>query len=353
VSVIDCSNEMSAFHADEVTLGKPQQDVMRGRRDNGRTRLEKGLERDDYAPPKMHSQGSYAMRTMAQDPQNDYDIDDGAYFWREDLKDAQGNDLGPLAARERVCKALRQDERLAYNATVKTNCVRQVYPEGYHIDIPVYRITESTDWSGKTTEKYEHASGDSWVASDARAVTRWFNDLVGDLNAGESDGSQMRRITRLTKKFARSRKPWKSQTTTGICMTKLVVDHFVSHEREDVALRETWKNIHAALQWSSRVDHPVVPGAALAQAGDAKLAFFKDRLGEALKSLEVLDDKECTRKKARRTWDDVFNTSFFSDRPDQDDGNTGGDGGGGKGRSAFGTVSGGVERRDDGGRRFG
>lgn len=349
MSIIDCSGEMTAFHAEKVTLGKAQQDEMRARRDAGRTRLKTGLERDDHAPPDMHAQGSYAMRTMTQDPQNDYDIDDGAYFWKDDLKDADGKDLAPLAARQRVCKALKRDDRLKNGAIVKTNCVRQPYPEGYHIDIPVYRVTKIEDASGSTIKQYEHSSGDNWTVSDARAVTRWFNGLVGELNAGQSDGSQMRRVTKLTKKQARSRTPWKAQTTSGICMTKLVVDHFVQHDREDVALRETWKKIHGALQWSLRVAHPVIVGGTLAQEGDAEVAFFRDRLGEALKKLEALDAAVCTRKKARKVWDDVFNTSFFSDRPVHDDD----DDGGGKGRTAFGTVSAGVERRNDGGRRFG
>ena len=145
MSVIDCSKEMSAYHAEEVTLGKAQQDEMRGRREAGETRLKTGLERDDHEPPDMAAQGSYAMRTMTQDAQNDYDIDDGAYFSKDDLKDANGNYLTPLAARERVCRALKRDDRLKHDAVVMTNCVRQPYPEGYHIDIPVYRVTETTD----------------------------------------------------------------------------------------------------------------------------------------------------------------------------------------------------------------
>jgi hypothetical protein len=243
------------------------------------------------------------MRTMIQDAQNDYDIDDGAYFWKNELKDKEGNYLTPLAARQRVCKALKRDDRLKHDAIVKTNCVRQPYPEGYHIDIPVYRVDEVTEWSGNVVERYEHASGDSWVVSDARAVTRWFNDRVGELNAGESDGSQMRRVTKLTKKLARGRPAWKAKTTSGICMTKLVVDNFVDDERDDVSLRETWKKIHAALRWSTRIGHPVIAGATLAGDNDAGVAFFRDCLGDALKKLEALDDPDCTRKKARKIWE--------------------------------------------------
>ena len=97
----------------------------------------------------------------------------------------------------------------------------------------------------------------------------------------------------------------------GTCMTKLVVDHFLDDDCDDIALRGTWKNIHAALEASLRVEHPVIVGGTLANEGDAEVAFFRDCLCDALQKLETLDDPGCTRKRARSVWDDVFSTSFF------------------------------------------
>jgi hypothetical protein len=344
---IDCHNEMTGFHRDKVTLSNTQQSEMRKRRDAGRTRLENGLNEAKKPQPKeIRSQGSYQMRTMVQDDDNDYDIDDGAYFASDDLKDGAGVALTPLVARQRVCDALVWDGRLKQEATVKRNCVRQVYAAGYHIDIPVYRIVITEDENDEPVEYYELASGDDWTRSDARAVTRWFNGLVGELNAGESDGSQMRRVTKLTKKFAR-RAGWKNGTTSGICITKLVVDHFQdSADRDDKALRETWKAIDKQLQKSTEIDHPVLD-TKLASAGDAEVAFFRDCLSGALKTLKVLDESDCTRKQAREAWDEVFDTDFFAKQPDNN-----GDDGGGKG-SAMKVTSVETARRNDGGGRFG
>lgn len=343
---IDCHSEMTNFHRENVTLGTKQQDEMRTRRDAGRTRLENGLtEAKKPQPREVRSQGSYQMRTMVQDPDNDYDIDDGAYFASGDLKDDAGNALSPLAARQRVCNALAWDGRLKEVATVKRNCVRQVYSAGYHIDVPVYRIVTTKDAKGDSVEHFELASGDEWTRSDARAVTRWYNGLVGELNAGESDGSQMRRVTKLTKKFAR-RKGWKNDTTSGICITKLVVDHFrFSDGRDDKALRETWKAIDAKLQKSTEIDHPVLANK-LASADDEGVAFFRDCLSDALEALEVLDKSDCTRKQARGAWDEVFDTDFFTKQPDSSDAD--------KVKGGFLEVTS-VEtaRRHDGGGRFG
>lgn len=344
---IDCHSEMTRFHRDNVTLSNKQQGEMRTRRDAGRTRLENGLNEAKKPQPKeVRSQGSYQMRTMVQDDENDYDIDDGAYFASDDLKDDAGVALMPLAARQRVCDAVVWDGRLKQEATVKRNCVRQVYAAGYHIDIPVYRIVTTKDENDEPVAHYELASGDDWTRSDARAVTRWFNSLVGELNAGESDGSQMRRITKLTKKFAR-RAGWKNKTTSGICITKLVVDHFqYSADRDDKALRETWKAIDKKLQKSTEINHPVLD-TKLATAGDDAVTFFRDCLSSALKTLEVLDNSDCTRKQVREAWDDVFDTDYFTGQPDNN-----GDDSGGKG-SAMKVTSVETARRNDGGGRFG
>lgn len=344
---IDCHSEMTGFHRDNVTLSNKQQSEMRTRRDAGRTRLANGLnEAKKPLPKKFRSQGSYQMRTMVQDDGNDYDIDDGAYFASDDLKDDYGVALTPKAARQRVCDALVWDGRLKQEATVKRNCVRQVYAAGYHIDIPVYRIVTTKNGNGDPVKHYELASGDEWTCSDARAVTRWFNNLVGELNTGELDGSQMRRVTKLTKKFAR-RAGWKHQMTSGICITKLVVDYFqYGADRDDKALRETWKAIYKKLQKSTEIDHPVL-ATKLAQAGDEAVTFFRDCLSGALKTLEVLDKSDCTRKQAREAWDDVFQTEFFTKQPD----NNGNDSGGKC--SAMKVTSVEMARRNDGGGRFG
>jgi hypothetical protein len=146
MTLIDCNKEMKGYHSEKVTLSNTDQSEMRDRRDNGRKRLENGLTRSFHPLPKeFSSQGSYAMRTMIQDDLCDYDIDDGIYFDKEDLKDGDDNYLGAQDARKRVRKALK-DDRLAYDAVVKTNCVRQLYPDGYHIDIPVYRSFVTKDF---------------------------------------------------------------------------------------------------------------------------------------------------------------------------------------------------------------
>lgn len=319
--MFDCNKEIKAFHDEKVTLTANDRTDMRGRRDSGRVRLDKGLGRDGHALPSCHSQGSYAMHTMVQDDTYDYDIDDGAYFKRKDLQGDGGRDLTPDEAKKRVCSALNQDDRLAYDAEIHDNCVRQRYPKGYHIDIPVYRINAGEDDDGNSIEWYELASSKGWVKSDAREVTRWFTRAVSD--AGDDNGRQLRHVVRLTKAFARSRPEWKEETASGILLTTLVQGEFVAVPgRDDESLRTTLQRISKRLANSLIVGHPVNDGN-LSDANDKKATFFRDKLKDALKTLEILDGNP-TRSEARKAWDDVFNTSFFSKQPTPKSGSDGG-----------------------------
>lgn len=346
--VFDCSSEISKYHDDKVTLGEDERRDMSQRRDSGRTRLKSGLDEANHPHPKMiHSQGSYQMRTMVQDAECDYDIDDGVYFRPEDLRDANGSELTPLQARQRICDALTHDQRFAKPAEVRSNCVRQEYQAGYHIDLPVYRIQIEDEGTDNEQEIYELASKDTWELSDARSVTKWFKDKIHELNGEDGeDGFQLRRLVRLTKAFARSRDDWKAQTTSGITITKLTVDEFCAVAgRDDEALLNTWKAIEARLKTSTRIEHPVNP-THLAGDYDDKVRFFQEKLTKALKTLELLAPSDCTRNEARDAWDSVFNTTYMGRLPDPQDTN------GGK-KAIFIATESKSDTRDDGNGRYG
>ena len=125
----------------------------------------------------------------------------------------------------------------------------------------------------------------------------------------------MAKVTRMTKFHGRSRDDWKKSTTSGICITRLVVDHFQWCEnRLDSSLRKTWQEISNQLHQSLEIAHPVYDGKNLAEEYDVEVMFFRDRLDEALSELKVLDDPNCTRTKARNAWDKVFDVTFFANQ---------------------------------------
>lgn len=300
--MFDCSRDVLGYHDDEVTLKLSQRTEMRDRRNSNRDRLKARIA---IAPKKFIKQGSYAMKSMVQDPDKDYDIDDGVYFDREDLKDKNGKDMSARDARQMVRDALK-DDRFNKQPEVRNNCVRIYYNEGYHVDMPVYRIQGDT---------YELATGDSWASSRAADVEDWFDKKNEALSPDETNGRQFRRIVRDFKKFSRSRRAWKKSIASGFTITKLVSEHYVADkDREDRALRETMRAIHARLVSNLEVKHPIAPWPNLTGPNDESTAFLRDRLKEALETLKVLDDGACTRAKARKAWDEVFSTTFFSDK---------------------------------------
>lgn len=307
----DCAKDVLAYHDDKVTLPQSERTNMRDRRNANRERLKSRLKTEEKpVPQEFIKQGSYAMMTMVQDASNDYDIDDGVYFTQAALKGPNGGDKTARDARQMVCDALA-DERFNNQPVVKKNCVRIFYNDGYHVDMPVYRIRESD-------EDYELASGSDWVHSRAADVEEWFNNANQTKSPDESNGRQFRRIVRMLKKFAKSRESWKSQTASGFSITILAEEQYVANKnREDTALRDIMRAIYNRLLLNLEVGHPVTPGAKVTNGpDDSKMKFFREKLETALKDLEILDKSDCTREQALKAWDKAFGTDFFINRYD-------------------------------------
>ena len=274
----DCHDDLEAFHDEKVTLPGDERREMKKRRDANRNRLRDGLDHEGHPrPSKLQSQGSYEHRTMVQDPNKDYDIDDGAYFAKDDLTGPRGGELTPTQAKERVRDGLH-DKQFSTPPEVRTNCVRVYYQAGYHVDVPVYRIVESVGiFAGKTT-RYEIASS-TWKESNPAAVTEWFNEANKNRSPDDSNGRQLRRVVRLLKAFARSRESWQSRIASGFTITALVVECYRARAgRDDEALYDAMVAIRDRLNWDPSVRHPVVEGELLAQSDDAKTKFLRDKL---------------------------------------------------------------------------
>lgn len=308
--MFDCAKDVRAYHDQEVSLPKAEQDKMRNRRDSNRTRLRNGLEKADKpAPIEFVKQGSYAMKTMVRDPDNDYDIDDGVYFAKEDLVGERGAEMTSLQARQMVRDAV-DDGKFKRAPEVRSNCVRVFYEAGYHVDLPVYRrVVTSTVYGDEI--HYELAASSGWKRSDARDVSDWYEDE----RAKSTDGKQLRRINRDLKKYARSRFSWRAGILSGFSITVLVTEQFRQADREDRALYDTMVANRDRLDFNLQIEHPVTPGDHLTSGpDDARARSFRDKLTEAIDTLQPLFETDCTRERALKCWDKVFATTFFSER---------------------------------------
>jgi hypothetical protein len=315
----DCAEDVLAHHDEKVTLPTPQQTKMRERRNANRDRLKKGLkDQGKPAPREFKSQGSYAMKTMVQHPENNYDIDDGVCFDKEVLVGERGAEMTALQARQMVRDAV-DDGGFKRKPEVRTNCVRVYYAEGYHVDLPVYRRVTTKDAAGNETYHHELASSD-WKRSDARDVTKWFEDENNRQSPDEDNGRQLRRIARQIKKYARSRDSWSGPILSGFGITKLVTEHFRGNaDREDKAFHDTMKAIRDGLNSNLVVEHPTTPGDTITKnSDDPKARYLRDRLTDAVDNLAPLFEPDCNRERALKCWDRVYNVTFFSDRLGKD-----------------------------------
>ena len=312
--MFDCSKDVRAYHDQDVTLPKTEQDGMRDRRNANRTRLRNGLEKAGKPKPiEFVKQGSYAMKTMCRDSDNDYDIDDGVYFEKADLVGDRGAEMTSLQARQMVRDAV-DDGKFKHRPERRSNCVRVFYEKGYHVDLPVYRRVVTDNVFGEKVH-YELGASIGWKRSDARDVSEWYE---GERTAS-ADGVQLRRINRDLKKYARSRCSWRRAILSGFGISALTTEKFRVNDREDRALYDTMSAIRDRLNWNLVVAHPVTPGDAITSGSDdAKARCFREKLTEAINTLAPLFDADCTREKALKCWDKVFATTFFSERLEEE-----------------------------------
>ena len=303
----DCDKDIRDYHRERVALSSSQRQRLKDRRDSNRDRLRSGLKKnEDPEPKKSVSQGSYAMRTVIQEPDDAYDIDDGVVFTKESLTGPRGGDKSPLDARKMVRDAVHSDS-FTTPPKVKTNCVRVYYNDGPHVDIPVYREVE--DWLGDTS--YELASAE-WKKSDPDGVNDWFTDwLKGKRDSGQKHS---RELIRLMKSICKNRPSY--SLPSGFVTTVLIEECYTAtNDRLDLDLRHVISSVYDRLCRDLWVKHPVVEDDWLID-GDSehKTRHLRDLLETALEDLAELDLPNCTRSKALKAWKKVLRTDFFDER---------------------------------------
>ena len=305
--MFDCDKDVRDYHREQVALTQSQRQELQDRRDSNRERLRQGLKKNDDPESKRSvTQGSFAMRTVIQEPENAYDIDDGVVFTRDSLKGPKGGDKSPLDARKMVRDAVHSDA-FATPPKVKTNCVRVYYNDGPHVDIPVYRSQE--DWAGDTY--YELASSD-WKMSAPDGVNEWFKRWLSEKRYNGQKHS--RELIRLTKSICKNRQSY--SLPSGFAITVLIEERYaVAHERLDLALRHAIEALYDRLRSYLWVRHPVVENEWLIDGEtEHKTRDLRDLLKKAVNNLSQLDLPNCTRSRALKVWKKVLHSDFFDER---------------------------------------
>ncbi len=311
----DCTTQLGRYYDEHLRLGKEQRALLAAYRDTCLKRLTDGLaklaaeRRQTYpAPSRSVNQGSYPMHTLNQHPDDDFDIDVAVIFPFDALPTTA------LEARKRVADALAATGGNFKDAPeARTNAVTVWYADGPHVDLAVYRESETF----LTGSVLEHAGAD-WAKRDPDDVTEWFAKAVSDkspspyLYASVAVG-QLRRIVRFVKRFTRSRDSW--SLPGGMITTALVVETYQpDDERDDVSLFKTLHRLRNRLRVSTDVPNPVQPAVQLTAKPElvSQVKRLKQKLDEVLPKLTVLESSKCSAVEACRAWNRVFNHPFWS-----------------------------------------
>lgn len=304
--MINFDTVVTAYHDEQVTLQQPERSKMRERRNFNRERLKNKLS-NDYPNLSIdfHVQGSYAMKTMVKDIDNDYDIDDGVYFKKSQLKGLRGGEETALTAKQMVKEALSSGH-FAKSPEVRANCVRVLYEVGCHVDVPVYRFDDERN--------YPELASSSWIRSDSREVTEWFDKRNKQESPDEGNGRQLRRIVRLLKKLARSRQSLKSEMLSGFGITVLVCEqYYPCLGRDDYSFYKTMDNIYKRLLYNKQIPHPITQHSFVnSGVNDQKTNNFLQLLHSSLSDMSSICDEDIDAKEGYKVWDKVFFTNFFS-----------------------------------------
>lgn len=227
------------FNNDVIKLSSTSKSQLRTSRDAVREDIEKYFK--DNRPNhtvRFKGQGSFVMNTTILPISNEYDVDDGVYIFgkKEDRPE-------PQTAHNWIYEAVK--DRTGQDTIDKNTCVRVQYAKRYHIDLPIYYKTVTSEdeftLDSDETPLLAHKSK-GWIPSDPYAFKIWFdNETKGKL--------QIKRIVRYLKAWTDYKRDanGKLNLPSGLVLTILACNNFYANERDDISLLETLKNIQKTI----------------------------------------------------------------------------------------------------------
>lgn len=191
-----------------------------------------------FKQPKFYMQGSFVINTVINPIDNEeVDLDYGVYL--QHLPDDQDKWITPKKAHELILDSLENHTKDGCES--KTSCVRVVYKNFYHLDLPIYIMHKEKAYLAQTKEN-------KWINSDSKEFKDWFYE--------KSNGNEQ--LNRLIRYF----KAWRdfnNKDFTSIELTILMVNNYVKSEKDDISLKKTLNKIIENMEFSKKVEKPVSP----------------------------------------------------------------------------------------------
>lgn len=285
----NCHDLFKKFH-EKIKLSSSKEDYLRRSRESCREDIRKYFKDKKEEIPDFLGQGSYLMRTMVNPLSEDYDIDDGVNL--RNLPKEKVNWPKTETVHEWIKEAVK--DKTITDPIDKKNCVRIVYANDYHVDLPIYGKYDGTSYLACLADV-------QWIQSEPIKLANWF------INKVNSKGEQLRIIVRYLKAWANNKT---SKMPSGLILSVLASQYFSSDEQDDKSFSETIKNIYDKIRDTFEVKNPVDPTEDLTnRLTDIQKNNFIDALKQLIHSSETaLGDED--KEKATKTWREEFGDRF-------------------------------------------
>ncbi len=288
----NCHDVFQKFY-EAIKLDKSKRDNLESGKNALREKIRKHFkEEKKAAPPKFHTQGSYAMGTIINPVDGEYDIDDGIYL--QNLEQDKSKWPEPETVHQWILDAV--DDHTKDKPVDKRTCVRVIYAGEYHIDLPIYCMHEGKPYLAEKGEA-------GWHVSDPKGITNWFMDEL------VQKGDQLKRVVCYFKAWADA-KPKSPSLPSGLVLTVLAAEGFQGDIRDDVSYAQTISSVLTRLNISTVIKNPNDASEDLAQRiSKAEMDNFKVCLATLVKNAEQAL-KEQDKEKACKIWIREFGERF-------------------------------------------
>ena len=235
-NMANLNNQFLQFNID-LLITQTKRDRMMTSREHLRTVIKDYFSK--YHPsytPTFYIQGSYKMNTVIRTKDDTCDLDDGVYF------KSNPDNVSPTVLQSWVKNAVDG----ITNSTVihKKKCITVDYKAGYNIDLPVYLFDSNVEYHPNLAVKNE-----GWRVDDPK-------EMVEEFSKAKKSSSQLLRIVRYLKAWCDYKR---EKMPCGLAMTILAMNNLVSHDRDDIALKNTLIQIERSLKLSFKCRVPATP----------------------------------------------------------------------------------------------
>ena len=285
-----------------IRLTQSKKNKLQISRDNLRVHIKKYFKDHGWGCVKFHSQGSFVLDTNlntipgnSDNEREEYDIDDGVYYI---CKENERPTVATFHARVKEAVSDVTSETID-----KNTCVRVVYADGYHVDIPMYWFNSQID---RAVPYLAHKSK-GYIESDPRAFGNWVSKKIS-----YSNNNQLKRLIRYFKAWVDYREFCNSQVRlpSGFILTILACNNYVPNDCDDVSFSASAKEIYKALNINYSCYRPTLP------TNEELLASKGYQRDKLLNELKTLVDKtesalsETNEKRGLDIWQSIFGERF-------------------------------------------